>query len=128
MEIRLEEIRTKLGLKTPDRFYEEDVVPRLKCTNLSAREALSIGTGKTTEMLLLAAHYLTSPNPEPILLLSSSSNHARHMKYRLETMLRALGHEDRIGLIDYGTVLVPQLQHFFDHSWVEAQNDLRFHL
>lgn len=113
-----EEIRRQLGLKSREEFLRENVLPRIHGQpELSLIDALTVGTGKTTEMLLAAAAYALRPQRKPFVIVASRREHAFALHAQLRDMLERLGYPEAICDIEYGTAPRAGYEHFIDHQW-----------
>lgn len=122
--MKIEEIRSRLGLKPREEFFREKVLPRLEHVQQPPNyELLTLGTGRTTEMLLRAAAYALIPSRKDIILVGHSGAYALSLYQRLRRMLRGLEREDAFERISFSSTFSQRANtvHFIDHAWGEFQ-------
>lgn len=98
-----EEIRERLGLMTPEDFLQKKVLPaREHIRNSLGREhyeevvSSGMGTGRTTEMLLSAAEFLTTKenDNQDVVIAAHTLAYASRLAGDLRQMLQRLGRSD----------------------------------
>lgn len=117
----LEDVRQKLGLKTPEQWFLNHVLPRFSdpgvLESTHAAELCSIGTGKTTEMLLRATHYVMEHPQELVFLVAYSMARARSLQDQMQGWLRDLGREKLCTNVFASMYPDPHHNNFVDHDW-----------
>lgn len=117
----LEEIRQKLGLKTQEQWFREHVLPRYsdskELESTGVADLCLIGTGKTTEMLLRATHYVLENPTKLVCLVAYSAKRARSLRDQVQDWLRDLGREELAVHVFASNRPQPHLGNFIDHDW-----------
>ncbi len=128
-----EEIRKRLGFMAPQDFYRQRVLPRYERLQMELGQerceevvAGGVGSGKTTEMLLAAAEFLTTEKNDGkgVTIVAATTQLASDQARKLREMLERLGRPDAADRVKFCSARLippraelesPNRAWFFDH-------------